>query len=80
MKSFLTFLKEQIVSAPVLGGAYPKINKSSFLIHAVELKDGSPHRVLCGKVRPEHITDDTTQHNKHDVTCSTCLKRMNKPL
>lgn len=67
------------ISAPLAGGAYAKGLDGKALYHCVEVDaDEQPVRVLCGRVKVEHVLDDVTQYDKHDVSCKTCLAKANR--
>ncbi len=74
----------------VLAGAYPQRSPKSFLTHTVEVTPdrtgGAPEagvagdlRVLCSRVRLEHMSDPTIYDapggDVRRPTCPTCLRR-----
>lgn len=67
----------RIVTAPLAGAAYVKARASKrCLTHAVELDaNGTPVRVLCGKVQLASILDDATQYDVHELDCSSCVNK-----
>lgn len=67
-----------IETREVLAGAYLRIDdRRRFLSHAVEIVDGIPARVFCGRVNPENICDASAAPDSiHNVpTCATCARR-----
>jgi hypothetical protein len=67
----------RIVTAPLAGAAYIKARASKrCLTHAVELAaDGTPLRVLCGKVKLSSVLDDATQYDVLPLDCDACVNK-----
>jgi hypothetical protein len=70
----------------VLAGAYPQRSPKSFLTHTVEVTPdhagGSPEagvggdlRVLCKRVKLEHMADSFASNAERQPTCPICLAR-----
>ncbi len=65
---------QRIVSVAVAGEAMPRHSKAAMLWHAAELDaNDTPIRVLCKRVKLEHILDDATLYNNHPVSCPQCV-------
>lgn len=59
----------------VLAGAYKNQRLDKCLNHAVEVDaDGREVRVLCGRVKLDHIVDKYEESGP--LTCATCAKRL----
>lgn len=68
-----------IKCAPVAGAAYPKTRKTqSTLTHAVEIVNDRIIRVLCGRVKPEHILDDWALMTDDLPTCTACQRKVKR--
>lgn len=69
----------RIVSAPIGGGA-PNIGKKlARLTHLVEVDDrDSILRVLCTRVKPWHILEDSSLYDEYPADCPHCLRAKKK--
>lgn len=65
----------KIVSAPVAGAVQAGGGKVAHLWHAIEIDErGNVLRVLCSRVKAEHILDDAFLYDTQSITCPTCLR------
>lgn len=71
-----------IVTAHLAASAYPNghwRSERECRTHAVELVNGEPARVLCGKVKVASVLPDSAMYSDPAAdppTCATCAKRV----
>jgi hypothetical protein len=71
----------RIETRGVLAGAYrgKDIGERALLTHAVAVDaQGSEVRVLCGRVKLDHVVDCYADDINKPPTCPNCLERMPK--
>lgn len=68
-------MSNKTVSVPV--GAAEFAGKTGYLVHAAEVDENEQLvRVLCKRVKVEHLLDDASLFGEYEVTCPVCKKRM----
>jgi hypothetical protein len=68
-----------IVSAPVVSESYVKGYQGPRLVHAVEIREGAPYKVLCApRINVASIVTDPSLWDKQPVTCDRCNLRLGK--